>query len=625
MKRYATILIIVGLLLASLSFTATVSAVPGIDKRWAIIMCGYLQFQPDCQYMYDMIRRSFDGIYYLTGNYSDPRMSNPYPCKETLSNIAIRDWLAERSDGDDLVFIYIRSHGGGYNASNHVIVGSTWELNSDEGDDICETDVGIDFNGVNGLEDDVWAGVDENIWFENQEEQYWDDDAKEDLDWLAANGKYGKLVFLTQFCHGGGFIKDLSGENRIIISACNETSQSYSKKITEYPLRVHGYFSKPFIDALNLDYGGFDEADVDGDNLMSVLEAYQYAYDHDEARIQGLESPQLDDNGDGVSDSNDGSLASSVYLFQVFTLIVSCSSGGWTLPLFPGTYKFKEGTVVFLSASEGSVVWITAIPDSGYHFVWWAYSASMINFSRVLVIEMDHDYMAYAYFLINKPLHTLSISDSVGGTTYPYAGTYTYGCGASVTAMATPYGYYEFDYWILDGVKVYDNPITVTMDSDHTLKAYFKLGEGGSSGGGEPCPTLFVWNGSDYVDYGVIDIHNSTGEDVIREVLVQTEDVGINNRKVLFRLREGWLGLNFSESVIDQVKLYAINEDGKLKLCPLTSAVHSRLGDVREYVVSSDDYKAQIFLLETIDLTFKVREDSQGFVFVIEGCNMWKM
>jgi len=217
-------------------------------------------------------------------------------------------------------------------------------------------------------------------------------------------------------------------------------------------------------------------------------------------------------------------------------------------------------------------------------------------------------------------LPQLSISASSGGTTYPAPGTYTYSYGSSVTVTAQGYSRYIFDYWILDGATKYGNEITVTMDSDHDLTAYFEYI--GYVGG---CPTLFVWDGSGYVDYGVIDIHNPTGEDVVREVPVQAEDVGISNYKATFRLREGWEGLNFSESVIDQVKLYAINEDGKLKLCPLLSATHSRLGDVREYVVSSDDVKVQTLLLETIDLTFKVREDFQGFVFVIEGCNLSKV
>ncbi len=215
----------------------------------------------------------------------------------------------------------------------------------------------------------------------------------------------------------------------------------------------------------------------------------------------------------------------------------------------------------------------------------------------------------------------LSISSSSGGTTDPVPGTYNYGYGSSVNVTATAYSGYHFVWWWLDGGLKYGKQITVTMDSDHTLHAYF-LPNGG--GGGEPCPTLYAWNGNDYVDYGVIDIHNPSGEDVIREVSIAKQDLAVEDRKAKLRLQEGWEGLNFSESVIDHVKLYAINEDGKLKLCPLTSAVHSRLGDVHEYLVASDDVKAQIFLLETIDLTFKVREDSQGFVFVIEGCNIIK-
>ena len=222
---------------------------------------------------------------------------------------------------------------------------------------------------------------------------------------------------------------------------------------------------------------------------------------------------------------------------------------------------------------------------------------------------------------------SLSISASSGGTTNPAPGTHAYGDGESVTATAHAYAYHKFDGWILDGsIIVYDNSITVTMYSDHTLDAYFSVSGGGDGGGGEPCPTLFVWDGNDYVDYGVIDIHNPTGEDVIREVPIRTEDVGISNYKARFRLREGWEGLNYSESVIDQVKLYATGNDGKRYLCPLTSATHSTLGKVLPQLLLSDDYRAQMLLLETVDLTFVVPwQNIQGFTFAIEGCNKWKM
>jgi hypothetical protein len=144
-------------------------------------------------------------------------------------------------------------------------------------------------------------------------------------------------------------------------------------------------------------------------------------------------------------------------------------------------------------------------------------------------------------------------------------------------------------------------------------------------GGSDLCPTLFVWNGTGYVDYGVINIHNPTGEDVIREVPIQAEDVSISNYKAVFRLREGWPGLNYSESVIDQVKLYAVDNNGNRHLCPLISAVHSRLGNVLPQLLLSDDYKAQMLLLETIDLKFVAPyQNVQSYVFVIEGCNQLK-
>ena len=164
------------------------------------------------------------------------------------------------------------------------------------------------------------------------------------------------------------------------------------------------------------------------------------------------------------------------------------------------------------------------------------------------------------------------------------------------------------------------NPIGEYIDMAPVfLRIYHK-----NTGGGG-CPALFVWNSSDYVDYGVIDIHNPTGEDVIREVPVQAEDVSINNYMARFRLREGWLGLNSSESVIDQVKLYAVDDLGSRHLCPLMRAMHSRLGNVLLLLLASDDYRVQTLLLETIDLRFIVPyQNIQSFVFVIEGCNILK-
>jgi hypothetical protein len=58
----------------------------------------------------------------------------------------------------------------------------------------------------------------------------------------------------------------------------------------------------------------------------------------------------------------------------------------------------------------------------------------------------------------------------------------------------------------------------------------------------------------------------------------------------------------------------------------LISAEHSRLGNVLPQLLLSDDYRVQMLLLETVDLTFVVPwQNIQGYTFTIEGCNMYKI
>lgn len=163
-------------------------------------------------------------------------------------------------------------------------------------------------------------------------------------------------------------------------------------------------------------------------------------------------------------------------------------------------------------------------------------------------------------------------------------------------------------------IKISDNSGFGQYNFDLQLRTY-------APGG---CPTLFVWDGTTYSDFGVIDIHNSTGQDVIKEVSIPTESVGISNYQACLKLIEGWEGLHYSHSVIDQVKLYAVI-DGNLFLCPLIYAHHNTSGNVLLQLCFSDDWKVDAYLLETIDLKFLVPyQNIQGYVFIIEGCNILK-
>jgi len=71
--------------------------------------------------------------------------------------------------------------------------------------------------------------------------------------------------------------------------------------------------------------------------------------------------------------------------------------------------------------------------------------------------------------------YVLIITSTAGGTTDPIPGSHSYNEGTVVAVTALPEGNYVFDHWNLDDVNVgFPNPISVTMDKDHTLHAVFK-------------------------------------------------------------------------------------------------------------------------------------------------------
>jgi hypothetical protein len=90
----------------------------------------------------------------------------------------------------------------------------------------------------------------------------------------------------------------------------------------------------------------------------------------------------------------------------------------------------------------------------------------------------------YYEFAVSSHCH-LSISVAgtppPHGTTKPSPGTHEYDAGSEVEVTAIPDSGYIFRYWSLDGAVTSDNPITVTMDADHSLIAYFRVDGGGGS------------------------------------------------------------------------------------------------------------------------------------------------
>jgi uncharacterized repeat protein (TIGR02543 family) len=84
---------------------------------------------------------------------------------------------------------------------------------------------------------------------------------------------------------------------------------------------------------------------------------------------------------------------------------------------------------------------------------------------------MDSDKSITANF--NRQ-YTLTIAAGTGGTTNPAPGIHTYDEGTDVPITAVPNSGYEFDGWSGDASGT-DNPITITMDSDKSITANFRV------------------------------------------------------------------------------------------------------------------------------------------------------
>jgi hypothetical protein len=184
------------------------------------------------------------------------------------------------------------------------------------------------------------------------------------------------------------------------------------------------------------------------------------------------------------------------------------------------------------------------------------------------------------------------------------------------------------------------SPGTYTVTASHS--GYYDLGQpvgvsDGSSAtrnfqltkrtGGGGCPFLQVWDGSEYVDEGLLNIHNTEGVDVTYEHVLMTVPTRVKGA-YKFRLVEHPKTI----SHIDQVQLHAILEDGTVKDLPLRKAWHSEDGNVLNLLLKSDDRRVEEKgadhnggTSQSIDLEFaalRPNAKAVAFIFTIEGNNM---
>ena len=261
--------------------------------------------------------RDFDGDGYIEidigdDGYCDYRM-------DVLGDLDGDYWsddLLADSDHDDLCDVAIDADSNHDNIVDN-LASDGEDVNSDE------WIVGMDLNSDGDFLD--WVGVDECK--QVRDGWYWDDEMADDLNTLS----YGKLILVeqggltgNQSCFGGGLIDDLSAPNRIIMSTTNETWWSWDD--IDYEGEAgYGYseWSERFIDALHGSRTYYNSttneivhtditvnADIDNNTHVSMLEAWNYAWDNDEARFSVDlplgEIPWFDDDGDGLPTFSNG-------------------------------------------------------------------------------------------------------------------------------------------------------------------------------------------------------------------------------------------------------------------------------------------------------------------------------
>ncbi|MEZ5003689.1 MAG: hypothetical protein R2730_11710 [Chitinophagales bacterium] len=169
---------------------------------------------------------------------------------------------------------------------------------------------GTNYNGTVNDDNNSFNNKDECMFYYNQSTPWIDDDIATRVN----NLNFGRMLGIFEPCFAGGLIKDLQGENRILISASREDQVSWGGKMSygnQYDDFVF-YFTSAL--AGQEPNGTSVDADTNNDGKVSVAEAFTYARTNDTKD----EIPQIDSDFNGNPSSTvaaeSGNYASTFFI-----------------------------------------------------------------------------------------------------------------------------------------------------------------------------------------------------------------------------------------------------------------------------------------------------------------------
>ncbi len=155
----------------------------------------------------------------------------------------------------------------------------------------------------------------------------------------------------------------------------------------------------------------------------------------------------------------------AVFAIDTHYLTVDSTDGGTVTVPGEDTFSYDYGTIVDL----------VAVPDTGYHFVYWNGDVDHVadHDSAQTTITIYSDYSITAVFAINTYELTINVQGDGSVDKYPDLPEYEH--GSEVTLIVDPDPAWEFSHWTGDHPegKENDETITITMDDDKSLTVHF--------------------------------------------------------------------------------------------------------------------------------------------------------